>query len=1207
MFRPSRKHDRSALLIALIEKYNLFNAEWYAAANSNLNLSESTAWTHFQTEGVMAGFSPTPLFDSQTYLETNPDVAASGTPAFLHYMLDGAREERQGIHYLISLEHIASQIDLNRVENGNHLIALATTTDWVNPRRLVDTKVIADQVGASTTWEALNKYAAHPNPDSIVPHYLFDPGHLRANAKVPPGMSALEFYIRSSGAGGASPHALIHFENILPGDFVFRPSPAGPTYLEEIMMRGSDFRGQLSALFDVECYLSHVGDNVPRDMLCLEHFMREGWKEGHRPNHWFDPSLYAARYLEPDSFIDPLTHYAWNGREPIIDLSPDFDQNYYVSHYPEVLTAYDRTPLEHYLSFGLAESRQLKPVVAWTDGFDAWSDLADEVAAVFAEPIDDKVKPDVAVIIPVYNQFHYTLRCIWSIIRAGDAARLEIFVADDGSCDETEAFFSGLPGIRYVRHPENLGFLRSCNRVAEMASAPVIYFLNNDTAVLPGWMDRVLDTFGENPDAGLVGSKLIYPDGQLQEAGCFVYEGGKGCNVGRNKDPAEPGYNFLREVEYVSGAGIAIPRDIWTRLGGFDERYLPAYCEDTDFALALRQNGWRVLYQPKSEIIHFEGISSGRSLTSGVKAYQVVNQDKLQAKWAYSLEGHIPNNDINPRAIDRPARPRICVIDSIVPTPDQDSGSLSAFWFLKLLVELGYDVSFLPKNGCLNGHYGRHIQSLGVEVLYAPYVHSIEQYLRDHGHRFDLFFLYRVNSGGKYQQLVKRLYPNTPVIFDTVDLHYLREERKAKLPGAEPEAMMQAQLTKQVELGLIKSADATVVVSELEYDILSDMGLRAPLFVIPLVMEILEKVPPRTGREGIAFVGGYQHTPNVDAVLWFCETIWPCLREMMPDLVLHIVGSNPPEEITYLDVEGVVVHGFIPDLDGFLSKRIATVAPLRYGAGVKGKVGSSLAAGVPCVATPIAVEGMGLRDGENVLVAEDARQFAEQLKAVVDDNKLWNKLSKAGQTFVHDAYSPDVTKKQLMRLLAQANAAPFSGRCPITGVTETRRFAQSDLADTLVATGNGAWSSERVLCDAYIRRVNPEAASLPELDQEASSFAVSSSGRLPVLNGALDDKGLLSDSASAPVHLARIPLDDQATSTLKSLLDAVRSDDLFVACPSISGMAEIGSRQDAEAIERLVQMILETGEWDVRVNRNALKETPMTKVILIEARRKGHG
>lgn len=1196
--------SKKRILTEQIQKYGLFDAEWYVRAHPELKLSAKTAWRHFKARGFRAGLSPTPLFDPELYLKVNPDVAAAGTPAFVHYLLHGTREARKGVHYLIDHDYIASQVDLSQVEGGNPLIALATSRDWINPRRIIDTRMIADQMNTTSTWETLCTYAAQGAPDDIIPHLLFDPAQVRASVQVDKGLSALEFYIRSKGVNGVRPHRLVDPDHIYLSGSVSLPIAEGSTFLEEVMQLGSSFRGSLSALFDTSYYLSQAGEIVPEDMLCLEHFMRVGWKKGYRPNHWFDPLTYASRYLPKDSEMDPLTHYAMNGREPHIDLIPDFCQHYYTLNHPEVLYAYAHTPLEHYISHGMEEDRQSKPVPAWTDEFNAWNELSETVAASFATPPDEQDIPEISVIIPVYNEFRYTLRCIWSIIQAGDRTRLEIIVADDGSSDETEEFFSALPGLRYIRHPENLGFLRSCNRVAALAQAPVLYFLNNDTAVLPGWIDSITKTLRTHPDAGLVGSKLVYPNGLLQEAGGYIWSDGNGCNVGRNSDPVEPGYNYLRDVDYVSGAGIAVRRDVWDSFGGFDERYTPAYCEDSDLAMTLRQHGWRVLYQPCSEVVHFEGVSSGTSTTSGVKAYQVINQKQLLQKWDYALAAHAPNHRVNPRALVRPVRPRICVIDATVPTPDKDAGSVTALWFMRLLLDLGYDITFLPNNTVLDGDYGRTLQGLGIEVLHAPYVRSIKQYLRDYGGDFDCFFLYRVNEGGQYYQLIHKLYPQIPVVFDTVDLHYLRQQREAKLPGADPDAAHHAMKTKKRELALIRSATATIVLSEREYDILTQEGLRGLLSLIPLVLETRDDIPPRNGRDGIAFVGGYQHTPNVDAVLWFCQEIWPLIRSAMPNMVFHIVGSNPPEAITSLNIEGVVVHGFIADLDGFLDQRIATVAPLQYGAGIKGKVGSSMAAGVPCIATPIAVEGMGLSPDENVLVAESPQRFADQVKTLCGDTKLWSNLSMAGLQFVHDAYSPDVTRKRLLRLLAKVNAVPFSGTCPITGVKETRRFLKNSLADSLSADTNSPWSSERVLAHAVIERLDPKAGSLRVLAPDPQAGRISTSGRLPVLTKVLEKRGLLGDQGNASLHLARILLDDQAGATLDILLKETRATELFIACPPTKSADDTTTRKDAEDIQALVARILKSGEWDARVNRNQSKETAMTKVVLIQAKRK---
>jgi GT2 family glycosyltransferase len=221
--------------------------------------------------------------------------------------------------------------------------------------------------------------------------------------------------------------------------------------------------------------------------------------------------------------------------------------------------------------------------------------------------------------------------------------RGEIIVVDDASTDETltalKRWTQADQRIRVVRNEQNKGFIGSCNAGAGAAHGEMLVFLNNDTLPQPGWLPPLLRILRERPDAGAVGGKLIYPDGTLQEAGGIVFADGSGCNFGRNdKSSNAPLYNFLREVDYCSGALLATPRALFHSLGGFDTRFAPAYYEDTDYCFSLREAGHKVYYQPESVIIHFEGVSSGTDVKSGVKSFQAVNRVKFVEKWQHVLK-----------------------------------------------------------------------------------------------------------------------------------------------------------------------------------------------------------------------------------------------------------------------------------------------------------------------------------------------------------------------------------------------------------------------------------------------------------------------------------------------------------------------------------------------------------------------------------------
>jgi GT2 family glycosyltransferase len=188
---------------------------------------------------------------------------------------------------------------------------------------------------------------------------------------------------------------------------------------------------------------------------------------------------------------------------------------------------------------------------------------------------------------------------------------LEIIVVDDVSPDESAGVLATVDGLTLMRNAENLGFVGSCNAGAAKATGRWLVFLNNDTTVTAGWLEALIDTFADFDGAGLVGSRLVYPDGRLQEAGGLVFSDGSGWNYGRFENPADPRFSYARETDYCSGAAIAIERTLFERLGGFDARYAPAYYEDTDLAFKVREAGLSVICQPASTVIHHEGVTAG--------------------------------------------------------------------------------------------------------------------------------------------------------------------------------------------------------------------------------------------------------------------------------------------------------------------------------------------------------------------------------------------------------------------------------------------------------------------------------------------------------------------------------------------------------------------------------------------------------------------
>ena len=623
--------------------------------------------------------------------------------------------------------------------------------------------------------------------------------------------------------------------------------------------------------------------------------------------------------------------------------------------------------------------------------------------------------PLVSIIIPVLDNYNFTYACLESVLDTALGTSYEVIVVDDGSTDETTEIEHRSKGVRVIRHERTLGFTLSCNDGARTARGDYLVFLNNDTVVQPGWLTALIQTFRSQPGAGLVGAKLVYPGGRLQEDGGIIWRAGTAENYGRFGERWDPEYNYLREVDYCSGACIAIPRALFEEIRGFDERYTPAYYEDADLAFSVRRAGRRVLYQPECEVVHFEGATAGNAPTAGAKRYQQVNRAKFLGKWETALDSQPEPGAGSTRASSRTPARRLLVIDARTPVATRDAGSERMLRILGILRDRGVHVSFLPEDMTEIPAHTATLQQMGVRALHSPFVSSIRQHLRSQGRDYDAVVLSRRDVMARHVRDVRKYCPAASVLFDTVDLHFLREAREAQLHD-DKRSHRAAAARMKLELRLAQEADMTWVVSEAESQTLAQHAPHARIEVVSTIHEVSPPRHPFHSRDGIVFVGNFEHPPNADAIRYFLDEIYPLVRSQLGDVTVTVIGGSVPRDLLERTTARVGFTGSVEDIEHYFERCRLSIAPLRFGAGVKGKINTSMSFGVPVVATSLAVEGMHTSHGKEILVCDDPAAFARAITRLHQDEALWNELSKNSLQHVENHFSPAVAARTLERV-----------------------------------------------------------------------------------------------------------------------------------------------------------------------------------------------
>lgn len=363
----------------------------------------------------------------------------------------------------------------------------------------------------------------------------------------------------------------------------------------------------------------------------------------------------------------------------------------------------------------------------------------------------------------------------------------------------------------------------------------------------------------------------------------------------------------------------------------------------------------------------------------------------------------------------------ILVIDRHVPFFDRDAGSYRMFNLLKIFSELGYNVTFIGDDFQHYEPYDTMLEQLGIHVKFFPNIKSIKHYLSHYKGHYHLVFISRPDIAHKYMKYIRKFFPYAKIVYDTVDLRFLRELRFAELKN-DVRLLKKSNASKQLELHCAQASDVTFVVSENEKNILLKEDPSLKIQVVSVIYDITAPIKEFSQRRDLMFLGGFLHFPNTDGVEWFVKEIFPKIKEKLPELKFFIVGDHPPSEIQAFSSKDIIVTGYKADLSDCFNHCRVFVAPLRFGAGVKGKIYHSMSYGLPVVTTTIGTEGIGVIDGGNIIIADDPNTFSEKVILLYQNEDLWNMISKNSVEYIQQHNSYDKSKnhvKNIFELILQ--------------------------------------------------------------------------------------------------------------------------------------------------------------------------------------------
>jgi GT2 family glycosyltransferase/LmbE family N-acetylglucosaminyl deacetylase/2-polyprenyl-3-methyl-5-hydroxy-6-metoxy-1,4-benzoquinol methylase len=728
----------------------------------------------------------------------------------------------------------------------------------------------------------------------------------------------------------------------------------------------------------------------------------------------FDADFYLSTYQDvKNAATDPITHYlefgGFEGRKP----SRKFDGAFYLETYPDVKAA-KINPLLHYLKFGQAENRLIQRNSMGLNSLDKQKLIEQRQAELInfissGGQIDLTCEnPQISIILVLFNQAELTLACLRSIREFADLP-VEVIIVDNHSTDYTSDLLDRVRVTKVVRNNENLHFVKACNQALELVTTPYVLLLNNDTEIGKNALSLALNTLNENSEFGAVGAKIVRYDGTLQEAGNIIWSDGSCQGYGRDDDPGFAQYNFKRIVDYCSAAFLLTRTSLFKEHGGFDTGFAPAYYEETDYCLWLRENGFNVVYDPNVVVRHFEfGSSTLEDSTRLMRKNRQVFIDKHKHTLKNHFDNHASNIEKARFAASCSNKKRLLYIDDRVPHSWLGRGYPRSNAIVKVLYELGYQITIYPNTFPDEEPANLLYKDINpfIEVVSGFGVSGFRDFMAGRRDYYDLIWVSRPHN---MKFLKERLFipgRKYKLIYDAEAIFAERELMHAQLLGDDTNAKTKEEQIRE-EIGLADNADLVIAVSGQDAKKFKDYGVH-DVKVLGHCPET--KIGEKTfgGRKDLLFVGNldYPDAPNTDSIIWFIETVFPLIQKSIPEISLHVVGSFHEELLGIYKSVNVCFHGFVDDPAEFYDTCRVFVAPTRFSAGIPYKVHEAASYGIPVVATKLLAEQLGWADQKQLLVAEvNPNAFSSAVVQLYANEELWSGIRENAATEILQNHS----------------------------------------------------------------------------------------------------------------------------------------------------------------------------------------------------------